>query len=114
MIVDITGVDKGALLAEAFNASKVMGMGVFQADRGPEVMTHEYGRELVQMCLNGDFADDKNLTFNTQSGLSFDYLFGRPLKLNLSTDTVDSWGFDRDNGGDGSLQAIVDKLKASK
>lgn len=116
MKVDISGVDKGALLAECYNSSSVQGMGVFQAHRGPEVMTHEQGRELVAQALAGNSADDNTRMFpglkRPKADLYFDYLFGRPLKIDLTNDEVDPWGYDRDNG-DGALQRLVDKVKSA-
>lgn len=116
MKVDITGIDKGVLLARLFNGSQAMGMGVLQAGRGPSVMTDDYGRELVKATLDGEFAHDNAMMFpaikRLEPNLYFDYLYGRPLKINITGDEVDSWGYDRDNGGDGTLQAIVDKIRS--
>jgi len=39
-----------------------------------------------------------------------DYLSGRVIKMNFSGDTVDPWGYDRDNGT-GSVQKIVDEIR---
>lgn len=117
MKIDISGVDKGALLAECFNGSSVSGMGVFQAGRGPKVMTYEQGREIIEQALAGNTADDNTVMFpglkRRRPDLYFDYLFGRPLKIDLTGDEVDSWGYDRDNGGDGALQRLVDKVKSA-
>lgn len=44
---------------------------------------------------------------------SFDYLNGRVLKVDLSGDRFDPWGYDRDNG-QGSAQAAVDEVRAGK
>lgn len=114
--INIEGIDKGVLLAELFNRSQPMGMGWLQAHRGPEVMTHEQGREIIIRTLNDNFGDDSTMMFGhrNKKKLYFDYLFGRPLKVDLTEDEVDPWGFDRDNGGDGTFQSIVDKLRAGE
>lgn len=44
--------------------------------------------------------------------LYFDYFVGRVLKVDLSGDEFDPWGYDRDNGA-GAAQAVIDRLKAS-
>lgn len=116
MKVDISGIDKGVLLARLFNGSYARGMGILQAGRGPSVMTDEQGKRLVEATLEGEFAHDNAMMFPTikrhEPKLYFDYLFGRPLKINIGGDEMDSWGYDRDNGGDGTLQAIVDKIRS--
>jgi hypothetical protein len=112
--VNIAGVDKGELLAELFNNSRTMGMGFIQAAAGPDVMTADKGREIVAKTINREFAHDTARMFGRADGrLYFDYLFGRPLKVDLSGDEVDAWGYDRDNGGDGSLARIVEKIRAN-
>lgn len=111
-LVNIEGVDKGALLAELFNRSQVMGMGFLRAGEGPEVMTAEQGRDIIRRTLAKEFAHDSARTFNQFDGkLHFDYLYGRPLKVDLTGDEVAPWGYDRDNGGQGTLSDIVDKLR---
>ena len=39
-----------------------------------------------------------------------DYYMGRVIKANLSGDTVDPWGYDRDNG-QGAFQRVVNSLQ---
>lgn len=110
--IDISGVDKGELLAALFNNSRPMGMGVLQAHLGPQVMTKEDAWKVI----NGS-GDDHNRNFPTlglrkgKTELYFDYLYGRPLKVNLTEDMVDPWGYDRDNGGPGTLESIVNELR---
>lgn len=120
--VNIAGVDKGALLAALFNGSAAAGMGIFQANRGPSAMTDEYGQQIIDETLAGQFGHDGVMLIGVESAekmgltkpksLYFDYLYGRPLKVDLTGDEVDSWGYDRDNGGEGTLAAIVKKLQA--
>ena len=93
--IDITGLSRAQVLAALFNASAPQGMGVFQAKRGPQVMDLETAEEI------------------TRQYLVFDYLFGRPLKVNLSGQSFDPQLFDRDNGGNGTAQKIIDQLRAA-
>jgi hypothetical protein len=40
----------------------------------------------------------------------YDYFCGRVIKCNLKGDTVDPWGYDRDNG-DGAFQEVVTEIR---
>ncbi len=105
-LVDISGLSKAEVLAALFNASSPGGMGFLQAGNGPQVMTVEYAEQLIQ---NGGSPDPGY----PRGGLDYDYLYGRPLKVNLENDEFDPWGFDRDNGGDGAAQRIIDALRSN-
>ena len=115
--VDIAGIDKGTLLAELFNHVGVLGLGFLQAGRGPERMSHNQGREIIARAQAGDSEADHARMFGQQvvarRPLYFDYLYGRPLKVDLADDQVRSDLYDRNNGQD-ALQKIVDGLRASK
>jgi hypothetical protein len=96
--VDITGLDKAEVLAALYNASKVQGMGVMQAVLGD--MTAEKAREVI--ASRGDDHGNKGY---------FDYLFGRVLKVNISGDSFDPRGYDRDVG-QGAASRAISKLRA--
>jgi hypothetical protein len=110
--VNIKGVDKAELLAVLRNHSRPMGMGFLQ-DTGRELTVDE-ARGLIEQAQKGARSDDHGRMFGLKSrdSLYFDYLHGRPLKVDIGGDEVDAWGYDRDNGGPGTLAAIVDKLRA--
>jgi hypothetical protein len=110
--VDITGIDKGQLLAALFNNAAVMGMG-YRQDIGRD-LTNDEARELVEKAAAGERSDDHGRMFGLKSRgrLYFDYLYGRPLKTDLCSDRIDPCGYDRDNGGPGTLAGIVEKLRA--
>lgn len=105
-MVDISGLDKAAVLAVLFNASAPGGMGFLQAGRGPSVMTVEDAEQLISQGGSQDPGP-------VHQPLRYDYLFGRPLKVNLEDDEFDPWGFDRDNGGAGTAQRLIDELRSS-
>jgi hypothetical protein len=110
-VIDITGIDKAAILAALFNSSAPVGMGLLQADKGPQTMTVEQAREIID---GGGQAATPDYEFKQLTGrpaLSFDYVFGRPLKCNLEGDEFDPWGFDRDNGGEGTAMRVIDQLR---
>ena len=89
--IDIKGMDKAELLAGLYNNSKPLGLGFLQADPNP--MTKEEAAEIIR-----------------EEGLGFDYLKGRVMKINLEGDTLNPWGYDRDNGA-GSVATVVQNLK---
>jgi hypothetical protein len=91
--IDISGLDKAEVLQALFNASRQQGMG-FMDSSGAVPMTIEDAREYVR-----DY-------------LSFDYLRGRVMKVNLSGDTLDPWLFDRDNGEGAAARALAPLLAA--
>jgi hypothetical protein len=113
-MVNIEGLSKADVLAALFNASAPAGMGFLQAARGPQVMNSAYAQELLDLGsdASGDYSEGTAAL--RSSPVNFDYLYGRPLKLDLSSDTeFDPRGFDRNNGGDGSAHRVIDELRKS-
>lgn len=90
-MVNITGLDKAEVLAALYNKSKQQGLGFLNA-AGQQNTTADEVRHLLET--------------NTY----FDYLNGRVLKVDLSKDEFDPWGYDRDNG-DGAAQRAIDTIK---
>lgn len=86
--IEIKGLDKAAVLAALYNASRAQGMGVIHYDPNP--MTIEEARDLLS-------------TGQTY----FDYYKGRVLKVDLSGDTLDAWLYDRDLGQGAAEIAII-------
>lgn len=75
-MVNITGLDKAKVLKALHDNSKAQGM------------SYLHLRELsLEEC-------EKIVT----TDLSFDYLAGKVLKVDISGDSFDPWGYDRDNG----------------
>jgi len=108
--VDISGLGKAEVLQALYNGSRPMGMGMFRA-----VML---GNESIFMTLEEaekalETGDDHEQDFGSFRGgkIYFDYLNGRPLKVDLSGDSFDPWGYDRDNGGDGTAARIIQNLR---
>ena len=84
-MVDIKGLDKAAVMAALFNASAPQGYGFLQAD---------IGRDDVR-------------------AFELDYVLGRPLKVRLAGDEFDPSRYDEVNGGPGSAQKVIDRLRAT-
>jgi hypothetical protein len=111
--INIAGLDKAEILAVLFNNSQPLGMGFLQAlVQGNHDMTVEEARSLI----NREQLADNDFGFNTRQGsdgkqYGFDYVRGRPMKINLEGDEFDPWGYDRDNGGDGTAKRLIDSLR---
>jgi hypothetical protein len=103
--LDITGLDKAKVLAAFFNSSAPTGLGFLQAEGAPTEMSLEQAQSFIEAGTSPDPGSHGN------DDLYFDYLLGRPLKLDLSGDAIDPWGYDRDNGGTGTAKAIIKLLR---
>lgn len=90
--IDLKGLNKAAVLATLYNASKPQGMGFIHYD--PTPMSVEQAEKLLEQ------------------GTYFDYLMGRVMKIDLKGDTLDTWGYDRDNG-EGAAQKALESLQAT-
>lgn len=86
--ISMEGLDKAAVLAALYNASKPLGMGFLHYD--PIPMTTEQAREL--------FSEDHAY---------FDYLKGRVMKVDLGGNELDPYLYDRDNGDGAAAKAIA-------
>jgi hypothetical protein len=91
MMVNIEGLDKASVLAALYNAARPQGMGFLQYD--PNNMEEKEARELL---LKGAY---------------FDYLKGRVMKVDLTSDvSFDATWYNRDNGYD-AAQIVVDMVR---
>ena len=88
--MNISGMDKARVLKALYNHSHPQGMGFL--DYNPRPMTDAEAADL--------------LTRQTY----FDYVKGRVLKVDLATDTLNPWGYDRDNGQGAAENAILDEF----
>jgi hypothetical protein len=109
--IDISGIDKADLLAALHNGTRPMGMGFLQA-RGD--MTAEDARAYLK---RGDDHAEAFAEIKAKGGvvigvepLYFDYLCGRPLKVDIGGDTLDPRLYDRD-AGEGAAARVIAKLR---
>lgn len=111
--VDISGLSKAAVLAALYNASRPMGMGLLQARDGD--MSEQEAESYF--ADDGYGLDDSARMFPTvrirRGQTYFDYLHGRPMKVDLTGDSFDPWGFDRDNG-QGAAARVIARLRDSQ
>lgn len=90
-MINIKGLNKAEVLKELYNNSKVQGLGFLYAT-GKD-MTLQEAEELL------DYRTD------------FDYLYGKVMKVDLSSDDdFEEWLYDRDNGP-GSAAKVVNRLR---
>lgn len=85
-MIDISHMNKAAVLAALYNASKPQGLGILHFT--PDNMTIQEATELL-----------------TQTNY-FDYLKGRVMKIALDGDTLDPRLYDRDNGDGAAMKAL--------
>lgn len=90
--IDIKGIDKADLLAALVNGASPLGVGVLIALTEPGGMTREGAAKLCEKHLR------------------FDYVRGRPIKTDISGDTMDVRLYDRD-AGEGEAARIVEELR---
>lgn len=92
--IDITGLDKGAVVAALYNRGKSQGLGVMA--------------ELAHLASNGGggMTPDEANTLIAKNGMYFDYLRGRVMKVSVEHDMMDVWLYDRDNGQGAALRAL--------
>ena len=97
-MIDITGIDKADLLAALYNRASPLGMGDLQFDSTP--MSRAEAQELLDKAQ----AEQWN---------RFDYVKGRPLKIDLREllgKALDERLYERDQGR-GSVAAVVAALR---
>jgi hypothetical protein len=100
-MINISGLDKGAVLAALWNNASVPPSSDPDADTIP--MTTEAAQSvfLYRRVSNGQTGE---------AVYGFDYFSGRLLKVNLAGDELDPWGYDRDNG-QGLAERVITHLR---
>lgn len=93
--IDISGLDKAEVLAALFNASKQQGMGFFDSSGGNS-MTVEDARQYT----------------SREGDQYYDYLRGRVMKIDLSSDELNPRLYDRDNGQGAAASALAALLES--
>ncbi len=90
--VSIVDLDKAEVLAALFNGARTQGAGFIHYS--PVTMPAAEARSLIE------------------SYTYFDYLQGRVMKVDLSGDSFDPWGYDRDNG-QGAAERTINALRST-
>lgn len=89
-MIDINGLDKAAVLAALYNNSHRLRR------------IHEDPRNVMTVKLAEDLIED----LKVDGRLNFDYLRGRPIKVDITKDSFDPYLYDRDNGEGAAAKAI--------
>jgi len=91
--IDISGLSKAEVMAALYNGASAVGRGFLEAEATPWEMTVEDAQQYLSRTS------------------SFDFLNGRSFKVDLSSDSFNAWLYDRDNGGDGTAELIIERLR---
>jgi hypothetical protein len=97
-VISITGLDKGAVLAALWNNAALPPAHVFPNPR-TRPMTAGEGHSALMVAI-------------AARATGFDYHEGRILKVNLASDEIDPWGYDRDNGN-GLAERVIEHLRST-
>lgn len=101
-MIDITGLDKAEVLLALYEGTGVMGLGVLQARSS---LSLEDLRDVIE---NGK---PRGGLFWPMEPWRIDYLFGKPVKVDLTGDSFDPGCYDLD-AGEGAAEAVVTKLRS--
>ena len=105
--IDVKDIPPGKLLAALYNNGRALGMGILQSRDG--AMTEAEADALISGETNTtDYPDGGPKSDGKKR--YFDYLHGRPMKIEVGGDTVRPGLYDRDNGT-GAVQRVVDLLR---
>ena len=86
--IAIGHLNKAEIVAALYNASKPQGMRFIHYN--PSNMSHQEAEQYVSWGY-------------------IDYLKGRIMKIDISGNVLDTWGYNRDNG-EGAAERIISKL----
>lgn len=98
-VISIKGIDKARLLQALFNHSHQQGLGLLH-DFGKAEMTYEHANNIITQHKNHP----------DRWPLSFGYLHGRVMKVDISGDDLETRFYDRDNGED-AAEAVVAAIR---
>jgi len=115
--IDIAGLDKARVLCALYDAAKPQGMGRLHYVPG-DLSIADAARIITRGDERIDYGvpprnvpeDDRPRMAGFSRPLSFDYLMGRVLKVDISGDTFSAWGYDRDNG-EGAAHTAIERLR---
>lgn len=90
VIVDITGLNKEDVLRVLYNAAKPLN----------NLLAITMGREVMMPYTA------KNIIRSKGNYLYFDYIYMRPMKIDITTNSVDTSLYNRDNGANAAENAV--------
>ena len=110
--VDTTGLSPATVLAALFNAAAPAGAGFLKSQAGPAVMTVADAQIRLDKASRDSIDSDGNYFGGRPKYLR--YVFGRFVGFDFNNENgFDAAEYDRDNGGSGTAQAVIDSLRAT-
>jgi transglutaminase-like putative cysteine protease len=100
--IDISGLDKIEVLLALYHAAEKMGLGFLQAD-----LSDDEVRDFIAQEQSSHFPQGSR---QASKFPYVDYLGGKPLKVDLSSDVLDGRLYDRDQGH-GAARRVVETLR---
>jgi hypothetical protein len=101
VLVDIAGLPKAAVLKALHDGTHPVGFGILQA-RHDDAPLEEFQRRIDE--------DRRHCAVSRHRHLYFDYVFGRPIKSDISGDVLDPRLYDRD-AGEGAAASAIARLR---
>lgn len=105
-MIDVRDIDRAELLAALYNATRPVGRGAM----------HDLCRDMTVAEARVALEEQRQ----QQRGLGrlgiiayFDYLYGRPIKLDVEQDALDFYNYD-DDAGAGTGKRVVEALRQRK
>ena len=89
-MIDISGLNKAEVLMALYNASRPLGNGRLEYD--PKPMAKEEAEDLLK------------------TGMFFEYIKGRVMKIDLKSNSLEVDLYDRDNGAGAAEAALMELL----
>lgn len=102
-VIDIRDLDRAELLAALYNATHAVGRGAL----------HDLGRDMTVAEARAALDEQRHAQRRlSHLGLIayFDFLYGRPIKLDVEQDVVDFYLYDND-AGHGTGKRVVEALR---
>jgi hypothetical protein len=106
-MVDISGLDKESVLAALYNASAPRRLGFLKYD--PRAMDIVMARHVIRERGHDAFIDLPVMR-RIAAGPPYwglDYVYGRPIKVNLAADRLEPRGYDFANEQDGLMELVL-------
>lgn len=98
-MINISGLTKAFVLKALYDGSKFQGFGFLQAKDSPLTL-----EEATILCERHK---------DSRGYIYFDYLYGKVMKVEISTNELDPFLYDRDNGEGAAERAILKAIERS-
>jgi hypothetical protein len=111
-VIDTSGLDKADVLAVLYNAACPHGMGFLQTEYAPPFMRRDDADKIIKERGDDTAVQlrelDLQVTRLGHHSLHFDYVYGRPMKVDLSKDIFEEKYYDGYHGAGHAAAAIAE------